>query len=130
VIVVDASAVVVAVVETSPRADRVRATLTAAGPTVAPDHVDAEIGQSVRGLVLRSQPPAEFAYRQLILARRLVVGRRRLGPLIERAWGLRANVSFYDGLYIALAERLGVALLTADRRLAAANGPRCPIELV
>ena len=26
--------------------------------------------------------------------------------LVERAWALRDNVSFYDGLYVALAEEL------------------------
>lgn len=51
-------------------------------------------------------------------------------PLRPRAWELRANVSFYDGLYVALAEVTGNPLVTADARLAAAHGPRCTIDLV
>ncbi len=129
-IVVDASALVIAVAEIASRGAAARATLRESAPAIAPDHIDAEVGQSLRGLVLRNQLSAERGQRRLHLATRLVAGRRRLGPLVDRAWELRDNVSFYDGLYVALAERLGVSLLTADRRLAAANGPRCPIELV
>jgi predicted nucleic acid-binding protein len=43
---------------------------------------------------------------------------------------LGQSFELHDGLYVALAERLGVPLLTADSTPAAANGPRCPIELV
>lgn len=51
-------------------------------------------------------------------------------PLLSRAWELRHNVSTYDGCYVALAEAIGCPLLTADQRLAAAPGPRCPVELI
>ena len=50
--------------------------------------------------------------------------------LLDRAWSLRENVSFYDGLYIALAERLDLPLLTLDARLARAPGVRAGIEVV
>jgi predicted nucleic acid-binding protein len=33
-------------------------------------------------------------------------------------------------MYVALAEALDAVLLTADRRLAAANGPMCRIEVI
>lgn len=33
-------------------------------------------------------------------------------------WSLRANLSAADGLYVALARRLGAELVTGDRRLA------------
>ena len=45
--------------------------------------------------------------------------------LAERAWGLRGAVSYYDAGYIALAELLDAPLVTLDRRLARAPGPRC-----
>jgi predicted nucleic acid-binding protein len=51
-------------------------------------------------------------------------------PQLERSWDLRANVTVYDGAYIALAEALAAQLLTADRRLAQARGARCPIEVL
>ena len=36
----------------------------------------------------------------------------------------------YDAAYVALAEALDADLLTGDRRLAAAPGPRCRIVLL
>lgn len=49
-------------------------------------------------------------------------------PLLPRVWQLRQNLTPYDACYVALAEVLDAVLLTADRRLAKAPGPRCPIE--
>jgi predicted nucleic acid-binding protein len=43
---------------------------------------------------------------------------------------MRDNVSAYDAAYVALAETLGCALLTADARLARASGTTCPITVV
>jgi predicted nucleic acid-binding protein len=51
-------------------------------------------------------------------------------PFMGRAYELRGNVTPYDAAYIALAETLGCDLLTADRRLANAPGPRCPVRLL
>ena len=50
-------------------------------------------------------------------------------PLMARAYELRANVTPYDAVYVALAEELGCSLLTLDARLARAPGPRCPIHI-
>ncbi len=52
------------------------------------------------------------------------------GPLARLAWALRANLSFYDGLYVALATTLSVPLLTADARLARAPGLPCAVEVI
>ncbi|MCP4964140.1 MAG: type II toxin-antitoxin system VapC family toxin, partial [bacterium] len=51
-------------------------------------------------------------------------------PLLSRVYELRANVTAYDAIYVALTEALGWELLTADARLTRASGPRCPIQLV
>jgi len=51
-------------------------------------------------------------------------------PLVRRGFDLRANVTAYDAMYVALAEALRCELLTGDRRLAAAPGPRCAIRLL
>ena len=125
-IVADGSAVVAILVNTVREGVRERLW----DGVAAPHLIDAEIGQAMRGLVLRNALQLDDAEELRRIGEGLVVRRfehRRLGA---RAWELRDNVSFYDGLYVALAERLGVPLLTADRRLAVANGPRCPIELV
>jgi len=56
--------------------------------------------------------------------------RHPLVGLLGRMWELRANVSAYDAGYVALAERLGCHLVTADRRIARAPGLRCPVTVV
>lgn len=129
-IVADGSAIVVAAVDATERGASVRARLARSGPVAAPHLVDAEIGQGLRGLVLRSQLAPDDAERTLAVVGGLVTRRYAHRPLATRAWQLRDNVSFYDGLYVALAEALDAPLLTADRRLAAAVGPTCPIDVV
>ncbi len=50
--------------------------------------------------------------------------------LLSRAWHLRDTVRGWDAMYVALAEALDATLITTDRRLAAARGPACRIEVV
>lgn len=52
------------------------------------------------------------------------------GPLLARVWALRENVSAYDAVYVALAEALEAALVTADRRLARAVASVSDIEVI
>jgi predicted nucleic acid-binding protein len=128
VIVVDGSALAVAVADTTERGAAVRARLT--DGAIGPHLVDAELGQVLRGLVLRGVLASTEAERSLRLGEALVVERYAHPPLRPRAWELRANVSFYDGLYVALAETASLPLVTADRKLARARGPRCETEVV
>ncbi|WP_019877466.1 type II toxin-antitoxin system VapC family toxin [Sporichthya polymorpha] len=53
-----------------------------------------------------------------------------LGPFVHRAWELRHTLTVYDAAYVALAESLGCELLTCDRKLASAAGPRCGFVLL
>lgn len=52
------------------------------------------------------------------------------GPLMVRAYELRANVTPHDAAYVALAESLGYTLLTADARLSRAPGIRCRVDVL
>lgn len=47
--------------------------------------------------------------------------------ITARAWQLRGNLSIYDASYVALAELVEAKLVTLDRRIARAPGPRCAI---
>jgi predicted nucleic acid-binding protein len=48
--------------------------------------------------------------------------------LFADAWRLRANVTFADAVYVALAAHLGADLLSDDGRLA--NGPGLPVRVL
>lgn len=127
-IVVDGSALVIAVADTTERGTMVRGRLD--DGAMAPHLVDAEVGQALRGLVARNVLGDEAAERSLAAALDLVTERFAHGPLRRRAWELRHRVSFYDGLYVALAESVGLRLITADRRLTRAAGTHCRFLLV
>ena len=47
--------------------------------------------------------------------------------LAEPAWALRSSLTTYDAAYVALAELLGVPLVTLDVQLAHTAGARCPV---
>lgn len=46
-------------------------------------------------------------------------------PFAARVWELRANITSYDALYVAIAECLDMPLATLDRKLANSPGPSC-----
>lgn len=128
--VLDASALVLALVGKGERADSLRRRL----PTMrrhAPHLIDAETGNVLRRHELRgdiTEPEARSA----LAAGRVLIQHRypHVGPLADLAWTWRANLSFYDALYVALAARLGVPLLTADARLTRAPDLGCEAVLV
>lgn len=112
-------------------ADAVRRRITAAWSTLwAPHLVDAEVGQVLRQRLGRGEIRPATANAALTALADLPLHRTPHVGLLERAWSLRETVSFYDGLYVALAERLRMPLLTLDARLAKASGVRAEIELI
>jgi predicted nucleic acid-binding protein len=129
VIVVDASIVVTALADDGPDGDRVRARLR--GERLAAPHlVDVEVLSAWRRLAAVD----DLDQRRVALAmedlRWLRLDRVPHGPLLDRCWELRENLTIYDAAYVALAEAMDVALLTADAKLASAPGLRCAVELI
>jgi predicted nucleic acid-binding protein len=97
----------------------------------APHLVDAEVGDVLRRKVLAGEV-GEAAASAAVWTLDAVVEQRypHAGVLVRSAWDLRHRVRFYDGLYVALAARLRIPLLTADARLSRAPDLPCQIELV
>jgi predicted nucleic acid-binding protein len=122
--VVDAS-VVVTVLIRGEYADWAEEQLSGAGGSHslwAPHLIDAEVGQSLRRRVAARKLPNDHASKAMGKFAGLPLGRIVHTGLLDRAWQLRHNYSFYDGLYVALAELLDAPLITLDRRLARAVG--------
>jgi predicted nucleic acid-binding protein len=96
----------------------------------APALVDAEVGQALRRQVRGGELSARKAGAALEDLLEMRVQKVPHRHLIDRAWELRDNVSFYDGLYVALAEALDAPLLTLDGKLSRASGLRTEVELI
>jgi predicted nucleic acid-binding protein len=125
VIVADASAAISALLN----AGQAREAL-AAEQVHVPHLIDAEVASALRRLVARQLLDAGAGWVVLQTWSNLGVTRHRLPGLFERVWQLRENLSAYDATYVALAEALGCAVVTADARLSRAPGLRCPVTVV
>ena len=122
--VVDASVVFTALVR-GEYAGWAEGQLSAAGggrSLYVPHLIDAEVGHALRRRVAAGKLGDDRASAALTKLTRLPLRRIVHTGLLARAWQLRDNVSFYDGLYVALAEALDAPLITLDRRLARAAG--------
>lgn len=95
-----------------------------------PHLIDAEIASGLRRRVAARDLSAGEGWKLLDSWRHLGVRRYPGVWLLARVWELRENFSTYDASYVALAEHLDCALLTADRRLSRAPGSRCSITVV
>jgi len=130
-IVLDASAVLDLVLDVNPVADLLRARLLKERDWAAPYLLDAEVGQVLRRFVAKGQITARRASQALQDFMDLPLHRYPHAPLLERAFELRENVvTFYDALYLALAEALEAELLTRDQALAAVPKVQAQVTVV
>ncbi|HET8971283.1 MAG TPA: type II toxin-antitoxin system VapC family toxin [Candidatus Nanopelagicales bacterium] len=128
--VLDAAALVLALIGKDDAADGLRQRLRTMRRH-APHLIDAEVGNVLRRHEQRGHISTDEARSALDAGGVLIEHRYpHAGPLAELAWTWRANVSFYDALYVALAVRLDVPLVTADARLSRAPGLPCQVEVV
>jgi predicted nucleic acid-binding protein len=95
-----------------------------------PHLIDSEIASALRGHVQRRRLSEPDGWNALSTWRRLAVTRYPVYGLFERIWGVRDNLSAYGAAYVALAETLDCALVTADARLGNSRQARCPITVV
>ena len=127
-LVVDASCIA-EVVLGGPDAEPVRRRLAADPDQAAPHLIDAEVLGVVRRVHLRGEVDLTAARQAVEDLESWPAARVDHRPLLQRAWELRNSLTAPDAVYVALAEALDATLLTLDRRLARADGPRCPLEV-
>jgi predicted nucleic acid-binding protein len=130
VIVLDASAVVELLLDTITGRRVAMLIEDAALGLHAPHLLDVEVVSVLRRFVRDGSLDEEEAQAAIGDLMALDLERHSHEALLERAWDLRANVTTYDAVYVALAEALDATLLTCDSRLARAPGAKTRIELI
>jgi predicted nucleic acid-binding protein len=129
-IVVDASVLANVVGDDGPAGAVARARLAASGDGSIPDLADVETVSVLRKRWIAGWLTARRFRDAVDDLLALPLARYPTGPLLTRAYELRANVTSYDATYVAVAEALGCVLVTGDGKLARASGPRCRIEVL
>lgn len=129
-IVVDASALLELLLNTS-RGRRLLPRFFSPEQIVcAPHLIDVEVAQVLRRYASKSEVDPERCDEALSDLTGLPIERYPHSPLLPRIWILRRNLTAYDAAYVALAEMLNALLITADRRLAASPGHAALVELL
>lgn len=123
--VVDAS-LVVRLLQNRPGDAPLRDHLRAERHLHAPALIDAEVASAIRGLLISAQPGTRTSDKradQMVTDfADLPLFRYPMAPMQHRVLELRHNFTAYDAFYVALAESLGMPLLTDDQKFARAPG--------
>jgi predicted nucleic acid-binding protein len=117
VIVIDASALALALLDDGPLGDKARTVLTNDTDWAAPAHLLAEVLSVLRGHVLGSKLSLDRAGEAITALSGMVISLSDCQALLYRIWRLRHNMTSYDAAYVALAESLDAPVVTADARL-------------
>ncbi len=128
-IVLDASAAVDWLLQTSAGQQIERRIYSRGESLHAPHLLDVEVAQVLRRLVREgviSVPRAQEVVEDLADLR---VTRYPHFVFLSRMWQLRHNLSAYDAAYVSLAENLSATLVTRDARLASASGRAAAVEV-
>lgn len=127
-LVCDSSALVALLADAGPEGEWVADTV-ASSELAAPSLVTFEVSNILRRHELAGLLSADLAAQAHADLLALPIDLWPYEILAGRAWELRHNLSAYDASYVALAETLGVPLITLDRRLAGAPGLLCEISV-
>src|ERR1039458_120165 len=126
-IVVDASVIAPALADDDADGERARSRLQGERLT-APEVLDLEVVSVIRKAFLSGALTRRRAGSALADLVELDLERVSHRRMLARVWVLHQTLTPYDAAYVALAESIDATLVTADRVLSLAPGPRCTIE--
>ena len=127
--VIDNSALVVALAENGPTAQALRRRLRDLDSLNAPTLLDYELQSALFGMA-RGKKLAEAEVEKAIAAFKVLgIVQHKTFDLWQRARELHSNLSAYDAQYVALAEALGLPLITCDARIARSGVATCTVEV-
>lgn len=129
ILVVDASAVLEVLLQTSAGAPMMPRLLSQATSLHAPHLLDLEVAQVLRRFVRQGEIQPQRARQALEDLLALPLERYSHNLLVPRVWELRENLTAYDAAYVALAEILDAPLLTRDDRIRKAPGHSARVEV-
>jgi predicted nucleic acid-binding protein len=129
VIVLDASAAVDWLLQTSAGQQIEKRIYARSESLHAPHLLDVEVAQVLRRLVRETVISTQRGEEAIDDLADMRVTRYPHFVFLSRIWQLRHNLSAYDAAYVALSENLGATLLTRDARLASASGRAVAVEV-
>ncbi|MEU3569979.1 type II toxin-antitoxin system VapC family toxin [Kitasatospora sp. NPDC036755] len=107
----------------------IRNRVAGAGDVYAPTLLDYEIQSALLGMRRGGKLTEKEAERAVAAYRMLPIAKRETLPFWDRVKTLHANLSAYDSQYVALAEALGVPLVTSDARIERSGAAKCEVEV-
>jgi predicted nucleic acid-binding protein len=130
VIVIDASVLCSALTDDGPIGRMCRLEMIRDDRWAAPDHLFVETFSAIRGRLSGGKITEVRAEHAIAALCELTIDLMDTVKLLSTMWDLRANVSGYDAAYVAAAEALRCALVTADGKLARSDAVECEIRLI
>jgi predicted nucleic acid-binding protein len=128
VVVLDASAVIDFLIDRP--GGEAMARILSSNELHAPYLIDIEVAHSLRHAVLGGRLTPGRAAGAIEDFRALPIERHPHEHLLLRLLALRDHATAYDAIYVALAELLGVPLITRDRGLSRSSGHTATIQYV
>jgi predicted nucleic acid-binding protein len=91
--------------------------------------IDAEVLSAIRGMAVGAKITISRAFQMLRTFAAMEIIRYSAEPFLSRVLELYHTLTAYDALYVALAEKLRVPLLTRDAKYQRAAGHQADIHL-